>query len=175
MMTTQTPLELTQSVRLGLSRATLALLDGDPRLAELAARNDEAFSAKSPDGTTWIGATNLKRIGTVTVQLAEAARKRAPKRTVPVRLHPVFRSLAREADSLIEEAVAGHTVDLTAMHRLVDDLLARVQGDTQRFTTKEARRAINLGQFYAAIAEHAAAMSGAMSGSRSSSLERQVA
>jgi len=169
-MTTLTPLELTQSVRLGLSRATLALLDGDQRLAELAARNDETFCTSTPDDG-WVGAANLKSIGTVTVQLAEAARKRAPKRTVPDRLHPIFRSMAREADVLIETAVAGHPVDLTAMHHLIDDLLERVQSDTRRFTAKEARRAINLGQFYAAIADHTAAMSG----SQSASSERRVA
>ncbi len=169
-MMTLTPLELTQSVRLGLSRATLALLDGDQRLAELAARNDQTFcTASSDDG--WVGAANLKLIGTVTVQLAEAARKRAPKRTVPDRLHPIFRAMAREADALIETAVAGHPVDLTVMHHLIDDLLERVQTDTRQFTAKEARRAINLGRFYAAIADHTAAMSG----SRSPSLERRVA
>jgi hypothetical protein len=169
-MTTLTPLELTQSVRLGLSRATLALLDGDQRLAELAARNDETFcTSTSDDG--WVGAANLKRIGTVTVQLADTARKRAPKPTVPDRLHPVFRSMAREADVLIETAVAGHPVDLTVMHHLIDDLLERVQSDTRRFTAKEARRAISLGQFYADIADHTAAMSG----SRSASSERRVA
>jgi hypothetical protein len=166
-----TPTELTQSVRLGLSRATLALLDGDERLAELAARNDAAFSAATPDDAMWVGAANLKLIGTVTVQLAEAARKRAPKRTVPDRLHSIFRSMAREADSLIETAVTGRSVDPTAMHQLIDDLLRRVQSDTRQFTAKEARRAINLGQFYAAIADHTVAMSG----SRSASLERWVA
>ena len=168
-MTTLTPLELTQSVRLGLSRATLALLDGDQRLAELAARNDETFCTASPDDATWVGAANLKLIGTVTVQLAETARKRAPKRTVPDRLHPIFRSMAREADALIETAVAGHPVDLTGMHQLIDELLGRVQADTRQFTAKEARRAINLGQFYAAIAELAMAIT------RTVSLERQVA
>jgi hypothetical protein len=170
-MTTLTPLELTQSVRLGLSRATLALLDGDQRLAELAARNDETFCTASTDDAMWVGAANLRLIGSVTVQLAETARKRAPKRTVPDRLHPIFRSLAREADALIETAVGGHPVDLTVMHQLIDELLGRVQADTRQFTAKEARRAISLGQFYAAIADHTAAMSG----SRSASPERQVA
>jgi hypothetical protein len=170
-MTTLTPIELTQSVRLGLSRATLALLDGDQRLADLAARNDETFCTASPDDAKWVGAANLKLIGTVTVQLAETARKRAPKSTVPDRLHPIFRSMAREADALIEMAVAGQPVDLTVMHHLVDDLLERVQTDTRQFTAKEARRAINLGQFYAAIADQTAAMSGA----RSVSVERRVA
>jgi hypothetical protein len=170
-MTTQTPIELTQSVRLGLCRATHALLDGDPRLAELAARNDEAFDPNAPDEAAWLGAANLKRIGVVTVQLAEAARKRAPKRAIPDRLHPIFRSMAREADALIETAVTGHAVDLSNMRQLVEDLLARVEADARQFTTKEARRALNLGQHYAAIAEHAAAMSG----SRSAGVVGQVA
>jgi hypothetical protein len=162
-MTTLTPTELTQSVRLGLSRATLALLDGDQRLAELAARNDEAFCTASPDDTVWGGAANLKRIGTVTVQLAEVAQKRAPKCTVPDRLHPIFRSMAREADVLIETAAAGHPVDRSVMHQLVDELLGRVQADTRQFTAKEARRALNLGQSYLAIADLATAMTGSTS------------
>ena len=170
MTTTLTPNELTQSVRLGLSRATLALLDGDTRLAELAARNDDSFSAEVSD-SQWVGTTNLKRIGAVTVELATAARKRAPKCAVPDRLHSVFRSMAREADALIESAVAGRPVDLAPMHDLVDDLLGRVQGNGGQFTAKEARRAIQLGQHYADIAAHAAAMSG----SRSATFERQVA
>lgn len=170
-MTTLTPRELTQSVRLGLSRATLALLDGDKRLAELAARNDETFCSCSPEDSLWVGTANLKRIGHVTVELAEVAQKRAPKRTVPDRLHPVFRSMAREADELIESAVTGRPVDLTPMRHLVDELLERVQSGAGQFSAKEARRAVHLGQFYAAIADHAAAMAG----SRPAALERQVA
>jgi hypothetical protein len=170
-MTTLTPTELTHLARLGLARATMALLDGDQRLAELAVRNDDVFHTSSPADALWIGTANLKRIGGVTVELAKVAQAHAPKGSVPDRLHSAIRAMAREADTLIETAVAGHPVDLTAMHHLVDDLLGRVQSGTGRFTAKEARRAVQLGQCYATIADHAAAMSG----SRSAAEPRLVA
>ena len=156
-MSTLTANELIEIVRRGLSRATLALLDGDERLAELAARNDAALGTNSTADAAQIG--HLTQIGTITAELARVAQKRAPKRTVPDRLHPNLRAVAREADRLIETAASGRPVDPATMQELVDDLLARVQRDSRRLTAKEARRALQLAQLYAAIADHAVAMS----------------
>lgn len=140
-----------QAVRLGLARATLALLDGDERLADLAAHTPDADSA------------DLRRIGAVTAELALLAQQRAPKRAIPDRLHSTFRSIAREADTLIETAATARPVDLDTMHHLVDDLVGRVQINSRRLSAKESRRALRVAQLYATIADHAAAMSRAMS------------
>jgi hypothetical protein len=170
-MTNLTPSELTNLVRTGLTRVTTALLDGDARLAELVLRNDEVFTTCHPEDALWPGATHLKRIGGVTVELATMAAKRAPKGSVPDRLHPSIRAMAREADALITCAVGGRPVDPTPMNRLVNDVLTRAQSDGWQYSTPAARRTMRLGQAYAAIAEHTAAMSG----TRRVAYETQVA
>jgi hypothetical protein len=152
-MPTSTSPELIATLRLDLSRATLALLEGDARLAELAQHPGETFPAPaSEDG--------IERIGTATVALARVASKRAPTGSVPDRLHPVVRAMAREADAMIESAAAGRPVDLAAMNRYISEILDRTQSGSWHYGTKAARRAIDLGHAYAAIAEGAVALSG---------------
>jgi len=156
--------ELIATARLGLSRATLALLDGDARLAELAQRNEAVFpTTSSQDEVDWSGTAAVMRIGAATVDLATVASKRAPKRAVPDRLHPLFRAMAREADAMIEAAVAGRPVDPASMNRHINRVLDRAQSPTWQYGTKAARRAIDLSNAYATIAACAASM-GALSG-----------
>ena len=160
-MTNLNARELVETVRLGLSRATLALLDGDARLAELAQRNDAVFRSMEPeDELSRVGVADLKRIGTATVDLARVASKRAPKRAVPDRLHPIFRAMAREADAMIEAAVAGRPVDPTAMNRHINEVLDRAQSDAWQYGTKAARRSIDLSNAYATIAACTISMTG---------------
>jgi hypothetical protein len=154
-LTSSTPMA---TLRLGLSRATLALLDGDARLAELVQRDGDTLRATS------------SRMGTATIELAAIARKRAPKRAVPDRLHAVVRAMAREADAMIEAAVTGHPVDPSAMNLHVDTLLARLQSESWPYGTKAARRAIDIGNAYATIADAAVAL-----GTHSSTYQRRVA
>lgn len=158
-MPTSTSAEMIADLRLGLARATLALLDGDARLAELAQRSHVGS-----------GGDELVRIEAATIELARVASKRAPKGSVPDRLHPIVRAMAREADAMIESASAGRPVDLTAMHGHINEVLTRTQSRSWQYGTKAARRAINLSNAYAAIADCAVAMSGGLP-----TRERQVA
>jgi phosphate transport system protein len=117
---------LAASVRRALSTATLALLDGDGRMAELAIRGDDALDQMTRDiedraitlmATQQPVATDLRqlvvtlrmvadleRMGDLAVHIAKVARLREPGRAVPDKLETKIREMARVADSMIETA-----------------------------------------------------------------------
>lgn len=117
---------LAASVRRALSTATLALLDGDGRMAELAIQGDDAIDQMTRDieeraitlmATQQPVATDLRqlvvtlriiadleRMGDLAVHVAKVARMREPGRAVPDKLETKIRAMARVADSMIATA-----------------------------------------------------------------------
>jgi hypothetical protein len=81
------------------------------------------------------------------------------------------RAMAREADAMIESAAAGRPVDPATMTCHINEVLDRTQSGSWQYGTKAARRAIDLGHAYAAIADGAAALSG----TQRQTYERRVA
>jgi phosphate transport system protein len=117
---------LAVAVRRAVSTATLALLEGDGRMAELAIRGDDAIDRMTrdiEDRTIRLMATqqpvatdlrqlvvtmrmiaDLERMGDLAAHIAKVARMREPDRAVPEKLEPRIRSMARVADSMIRTA-----------------------------------------------------------------------
>jgi phosphate transport system protein len=121
---------LTDMVRRALASATLALLEGDGRIAELVIAGDDqvddltheieehAFllmATQQPVATdlrqlvaTLRIIADLERMGDHAVQIAMVARLREPDLAVPERLQPTIRAMAKVADAMITSV--GHIV-----------------------------------------------------------------
>jgi len=148
---------LAASVRRALSTATLALLDGDGRMAELAIRGDDALDQMTRDiedraitlmATQQPVATDLRqlvvtlrmvadleRMGDLAVHIAKVARLREPSRAVPDKLETKIRDMARVADSMIETAsrvVAERDIVAAAELEREDDEMDHLRKDLFR-------------------------------------------
>lgn len=148
---------LATAVRRALSTATLALLDGDGRMAELAIRGDEAIDRMARDieeRTITLIATqqpvasdlrqlvvtlrmvaDLERMGDLAAHIAKVARRREPDRAVPEKLDAKFRSMARVADSMIKTAgqvVAERDIVAAAELEREDDEMDRLHQELFR-------------------------------------------
>lgn len=121
---------LTDMVRRALASATLALLEGDGRIAELVIAGDDqvddltheieehAFllmATQQPVATdlrqlvaTLRIIADLERMGDHAVHIAKVARLREPELAVPERLQPTIRAMAKVADTMIKSV--GHIV-----------------------------------------------------------------
>jgi phosphate transport system protein len=121
---------LTDMVRRALASATLALLEGDGRIAELVIAGDDqvddltheieehAFllmATQQPVATdlrqlvaTLRIIADLERMGDHAVHIAKVARLREPELAVPERLQPTIRAMAKVADAMITSV--GHIV-----------------------------------------------------------------
>lgn len=148
---------LAASVRRALSTATLALLDGDGRMAELAIRGDDALDQMTrdiEDRAITLMATqqpvasdlrqlvvtlrmiaDLERMGDLAVHIAKVARMREPGRAVPDKLETKIRAMARVADSMIETAsrvVAERDIIAAAELEREDDEMDHLRKDLFR-------------------------------------------
>lgn len=148
---------LAAAVRRALSTATLALLDGDGRMAELAIQGDDAIDQMTRDiedraitlmATQQPVATDLRqlvvtlrmiadleRMGDLAVHIAKVARMREPGRAVPDKLEAKIREMARVADSMIATAsrvVAERDVVAAAELEREDDEMDRLHSDLFR-------------------------------------------
>lgn len=148
---------LAGNVRRALSTATLALLDADGRMAELAIRGDEdidrtmrdieeraltLMATQQPVATdlrqlvvTLRMIADLERMGDLAVHIAKVARMREPSCAVPERLDPKIRAMARLADSMIRTAskvVAERDVVAAAQLEHEDDQMDELQQELFR-------------------------------------------
>jgi phosphate transport system protein len=148
---------LTERVRQAVASSTTALLDADPRVAELVIDGDAEIDAareaieeqalhllatQQPVASdlrqliaTLRMVADLERMGDLAEHIAKVARMRVPDSAVPESMHPTIRSMAKVADSMIDAAasiVANRNTAAAARLEDEDDEMDRLHKDLLR-------------------------------------------
>jgi hypothetical protein len=103
--------ELSSTVQRTLWKATLALIEGDARLAEVALRDCATMRGQTVTPRDFPAAAELRRVVQLAAEIAALARVRAgePRPSLD-RAHADVRSAARRANAIIE-AAAGQSAE----------------------------------------------------------------